>query len=210
MIEALKRFLRTTPQGGVDVATTIENLREPVSSNELNPIIYLESLSPEDNNHVRDFLGFIYNNFYYWGSGEVAVIAVGSTVRPEAQRHHSPEDIDLRILNTISPPKTKQRGVDYIKDTIRFYLQTKKIEFEEHKSTVENRMVPNSRNELVSYVDWYNTDPSFVAKYPSGLPLHISIAGVESWDIETYLRKERENNAHFTVLYSEAAVFAKE
>ena len=220
MLEQLReRFLRRTPQGRLDVVATAQNLfGESGSANELAPENYLASLSEQDRAHVTSFLTYASALRTSLNGTDLAVTAVGSSVRSESERHHPVRDIDLRILNS-APPKSelRQHAVGFIKDSIRTYLQAAGVEFAEDDATVSSRMVEGSssgwqedpqtgerkwveQKGLLPYVDWYNNDPSFTIGYPEGLPVQLSISGVDNWDLNTYLRKERENNGHFVLL----------
>jgi len=200
MIESFKeRFLRKNPQGRPDVMGILRN-----RSNELTTFEYLASLSEVDKVKVIGFVDYIKTLGRPLGVG-LAITAVGSTVRQEAERHHVPEDIDLRVLNTASPGSQERTvAIERIKDAVRDYFREKNIPIDEQYCTVSTRMVCSSsgdKEELLPYVDWYNNDPSFIAKFPEGLPLQISISGVDNYDMSTYLRKERENNARFALLH---------
>lgn len=220
MLEQLReRFLRRTPQDRVDVVATAQNLfGEPRSANELTPENYLASLSEQDRAHVVSFLSYASALRASLNDVGLAVTAVGSSVKPESERHHPVGDIDLRFLNSAPPEgELRQHTVGFIRDSIRTHLQATGVEFEENDATVSSRMVEGSssgwqedpqtgekkwveQKGLLPFVDWYNDDPSFIVKYPEGLPLQLSISGVDNWDLDTYLRKEREHNAHFVLL----------
>lgn len=206
MIESFKeRFLRKTPQGRPDVMSILRNLiGDPRSSNELPHDEYLASLSEIDKAKVISFIDYTKTLGQSLGVG-LAITAVGSTVKQEAERHHIPEDIDLRVLNTASPESQERTvAIERIKDVVRDYFRGKYIPIDEENCTVCTRMVWGSsggKEELLPFADWYNNDPSFIAKYPEGLPLQISISGVNNYDMRTYLRKEREHNARFALLY---------
>lgn len=207
MIESFKeRFLRKTPQGRPDVMGSLRNLvGDPRSSNELTYDEYLASLSEVDKAKVIGFIDYTKKISQSLGVG-LAITAVGSTVRQEAERHHAPEDIDLRVLNTASPESQERTAaIEKIKDAVRDYFRGKHIPIDENNCTVSTRMVWGSsdgkKKELLPFLDWYNNDPSFIAKYPEGLPLQVSISGVDNYDMSTYLRKEREHNARFALLH---------
>ncbi len=204
--ETRERFLRRTPHGRVDVVLTAQNLLgEPRSANELSRETYLASLSEHDRAHVADFLTYASELRALLNEVGLAVTVVGSSTRPESERHHPIEDIDLRILNS-APPGSEQRQqvVESIKNSIRAHLQTMGMKFEEDNVTVSSIMVRSTsgsgQRELEPFLDWYNDDPSFVVKYPEGLPLHISISGLYNLDLDRYLRKEREHNGRFALL----------
>lgn len=197
------RILRRTPEGRVDLGATVQNLvREPRSANELAPQSYLDTLAEQDRAHVQDFLTYARVLHQSLNRVGLAVTAVGSSVRPEAQRHNPVGDIDLRVLNsTPANSDLRQEVVGVIRDSVRSHLQTTGAEFEEDNATVETRWVKESRGGLVPFVDWYNDDPSFVVKHQDGLPIQISISGLNNYDLDTYLRREREHNGHLAVLF---------
>lgn len=198
-----ERFLRRTPQGRVDVVASVQNLvGEPRSANELTPQSYLESLGEQDRTHVQQFLTYARALHQSLNGVEVAVTAVGSSVRTETERHHPVGDIDLRVLNSAPVnSELRQHVVGFIRDSVRSHLQATGAELEEDDATVSSRMVRESRGGSVPFVDWYNNDPSFTVRYPEGLPLQVSISGADNYDLGTYLRKEREHNGHFAVLF---------
>lgn len=206
MIESSKeRFLRKTPQGQPDVMGSLRNfVGDPRSNNELTYDEYLASLSEVDKAKVIGFIDYTKTLGQSLGVG-LAITAVGSTLRQAAERHHMPEDIDLRVLNTASPESQERTvAIERIKDAVRDYFRGKHIPIDEQNCTVSTRMVWGSsgdKKELLPFVDWYNNDPSFIAKYPEGLPLQISISGVDNYDMSTYLRKEREHNTRFALLH---------
>lgn len=221
MFERLReRVLRRTPHGRLDVLATVQNVvGSPRSANELTPEAYLQSLGEQDRVHVQDFLTYARALHASLNGIGLAVTAVGSTVRAEVERHHPPSDIDLRILNSVSPQDAESRAttVGFIRYSIRGHLQANGLEFEEEDHTTEVRMVESisigheedpatgkiksvRTKGLAPDVDWYNTDPSFVVRYQEGLPLQLSVSGTNNWDLDTYLRKEREHNAYFVLL----------
>ncbi len=210
MLEVLtQRYIRTTPDGHLDPIVTLQNLfGAPRSSHELSAEVYLGSLSASDRSHVEHFLSFTRTlRFTPTGPHLAAVIAVGSTTRPEAGRHHPAEDIDLRILNSAPSKGTNLREhmVDYIEDSVRGYLQSSGIDFQEFAYTSLRQMGWAKEPGLkvlrpYFYVDT-STEPSFLANYPDGLPLHLSVSGVEGWPTMDYLKAEREHNQYFALLY---------
>lgn len=207
LTELRQRFVRINPNGQLDLGMSLRNLVQPTSTHELPPETYLATLTAQDREHIQDFLTFTRSLGVNLRERQLAVIAVGSSVRPESQRYHPIRDIDLRILNnTPVNIKERQRTVEFITDFVRDYLKKTRMEFEENKTTVSQRMVLSTQRELVPYVDWYNRDPSFKVSYPEGLPLHISISGPDNWDLETYLRRERQHNACFSLLYQGSSV----
>lgn len=79
------------------------------------------------------------------------------------------------------------------------------MDFEEAVHTVETRMVWGSSGyehkiEAIRFVDWYNTNPSFVIRPKEGLSLHVSISGTDAWDLDTHLTGERKRGGSFSVL----------
>lgn len=205
MLERIKaRFLRKTPQGRLDIRATVQNLVvETRSVNELTTSAYLETLNEQDRAHVQDFLSYAEVLHQSLNGVDLAVTAAGSSVRSEAQRHQPMGDIDLRVLNSAPVnSELRQNTVDFIRDSIRGYLQSTGVKFEEDKATEETNWVKESRGDMVPFLDWYNNDPSFTVNYPEGHPLHFSISGVDNFDLQKYLRIEREHNGYFVVLYT--------
>lgn len=203
MIERFReRFIRRTPQGRPDVAGTLMNLvGDPRSEHELTPDAYLQTLGEQDRAHVTSFMDFARTLHDVKPGVRVAVTAVGSTVRPESERHHPAEDIDLRVLNSL-PAGTAERAevVAEIQERVKDFLSGNGAEIEDADHTVSTRMVRESRGGLVPFVDWYNNDPSVVARFDEGLPIQVSISGVDNFDLDSYLQKERRHNGHFAVL----------
>ena len=207
MIERLRdRYFRRTPQGRPDVVGTLRNVvGDPRSENELTPTAYLEGLGEKDRANVAGFVAFAATIGERLPGVRVDVTAVGSTTRPETQRHHPAEDIDLRILNS-APVNSEDRvaAVAAIQDAVRGHLTEQQVEFAEDTCTLSTRMVWGSsggNKELLPFADWYNNDPSFTAKFADGLPLQISISGADNYDLDTYLQKDREHNGHFALLH---------
>ena len=204
--ELIGRYFRRTSQGRPDVVSASLNVvGDPRSNNELTSSAYLESLSEQDRINVARFLRFAATLGERIPGVRVAVCAVGSTARPEAQRDHSVKDIDLRILNS-APVNSEERtaAVVAIRDAIRGYLTEQQVQFIEEDCTVSTGMVWGSsggNKESIPFADWYNNDPSFTARYSEGLPLQISISGADNYDLDTYLRKDREHNGHFALLH---------
>lgn len=209
LAELRDRFLRRTPKGGIDVVRTAQNLVTPLSTNEIPAPTYLESLAPEDRQHVEDFLSYARTLHQTLFGNDIAVTAVGSTVMPEARRHHPPADIDLRILNSAPPMNTQRMHViDLVRVGIKAHLEQTGLQFEEDKATVSSRMVEstswdgngNKKKGLTPFLDWYNNDPSITVHYPEGLPLQLSISGIDNWDLPTFLNRERQRNNYFALL----------
>lgn len=97
MLEALKQrfipeLLRSIPERG---------------TRELLPGAYLDGLTAQDRQQVLRFVGFTQSLREKLPGVRIGVIAVGSTTRPESDRHHPAEDIDLRILNS-APMNSEQ------------------------------------------------------------------------------------------------------
>lgn len=165
---------------------------------------YLDGLTEHDRQQVLQFVEFARSLRERLPGVKIGVIAIGSTTRPESDRHHPTEDIDLRILNS-APMNSEQQKV-VIRDIIsltRDYLEQEGTEFEEVEHTVETRMIwggSGDDKELMPFVDWYNTNHSFVTKPKEGLPLHVSISGTDAWDLDTHLVEERKHGGRFSVL----------
>lgn len=202
-------FQRMARKNGKDLRGEPSVSAAPIN-NELTAERYCQTLSEQDRIHVVGFVDFVRTLSDALPGVRVAVIAVGSTVRPESKRYHLPKDIDLRVLNS-SPAESRQRSeiVSALQNEVRRHLQNSRVPFKEEKSTVEQRMVPGvsfdpetgkRREELVPFLDWYNNDPSFTINYPEGHPLHISISGVNNPDLGTYLEGEREHSGHFALI----------
>lgn len=207
-----RRYIRRTPQGRLDFVGTLRHIVvEPRSDNELTPEVYLQTLSEKDRRHVTSFIDFARSLDQSLQNVRLAVTAVGSTVRPESLRHHPPEDIDLRVLNSATAGSEERvKTIAFLRDgAIPGYLKNSGVDFEETNCTEERRMVKGITTdtntgeiteELVPYLDWYNEDPSLVVNYREGLPLQISISGATNYDLDKYLRGERINNSYFSVL----------
>ncbi|MEK7502417.1 MAG: hypothetical protein AAB609_02735 [Patescibacteria group bacterium] len=195
MLEALRqrfvpdRLLRRIPERG---------------ARECSPEVYLEGLTEQNRQQVVQFVKFTQSLREKLPGVRIGVIAIGSTTRPKSDRHHPAEDIDLRILNSAPINSEQQKvAIGHIINATRDYLRQEGVEFEEANHTVETRMVwgySGDKKELMPYVDWYNTNPSFVTKPKVGLPLHISISGTDAWDLETHLAEEKKHGGSFSVL----------
>lgn len=212
MLETLRaKYFRTSQNGRIDLGAIFRNaVIEPTSNNEIPKDTYLEGLVEVDRIHVEGFLDFAKRLHGSLEGLGMAVIAVGSSVRSEEQRHHPTQDIDLRVLNAMDSVDLRTVAVASIRDGIRGYLQAGGLEFEESDDTTEVRMVKGESYDpvtkvsvpsLLPFMDWYNNDPSFVVKFAEGLPLHLSISGHDNPDMEYYLSKERANNSTFSLLY---------
>lgn len=148
-----------------------------IRNHELSPNSYLASLSELDKKRVSDFIDFASDLDQSIGVG-IAVTAVGNTVIPQAQRQQTAKYIDLRILNEAFPQTEKRTAaVQGINGAVSGYLLQTRSDF-----TIHDPMV-------------------FVTVYPDGLPIHISISGVSDDDMDTFLKKKREQDANFVLLY---------
>ncbi len=205
MIERFKnRFVRTPEE--------IRKRFENRNGNEITPEQYFATLSENDKKNVEEVIDFFKNLQNVISDVKIAVLAVGSTVLPEKERSHPPEDIDLRVLNS-SPSESEEREntINLIRDAIKAYMKVNRFDFMEENSTAIRHMVPERHlnlktgkweKDLIPYYDWYNNDPAFIIFYDDeeNLPLHISISGVDNHDLDTYLRLERKAKNHFAVL----------
>jgi hypothetical protein len=102
------------------------------------------------------------------------------------------------------PPGSDERklAITRIKNRIRGYLLENQIPFTESGSTVKEQMVKTTKGDYVAYLyDAYNNDPSFVAEFADGLPVHISFSGLNNFDTVRYLKAERKHHSNFSVLY---------
>lgn len=144
------------------------------------------------------------------GDVQIAVTVVGSSTRSEEKRHHPVRDIDLRILNSADPNSDLRLStVGTIREAVRGYLEESQVTFDENEVTMEERMVsgfgfdPDTGKrieELMPYVDWYNNDPSFTTNSDTGIPLHISISGIDNFSLPKYLQKEQEMKTDIVLL----------
>jgi hypothetical protein len=171
--------------------------------------VYLASLSERDRQNVENFLSVHRRLKEQLGTIDIAITAVGSTSKTESKRHHAPEDIDLRILNSAEiGSEERKEAIEIIRSGIRHYLNEQQINYEENDYTFEQHMVEGFRydpitfeknKELMPYADWYNNEPSFEFSYDYGLPLHISISGLDNPPLHEYLQNE-QNARTSTVL----------
>jgi hypothetical protein len=135
MIEKLKGIFTKEPSTRVDLVTKLQVDRE------LTPDKYLATLDAQDRNNVQKIIKFAADLDKLTGVG-IAITAVGSTVFPEAERHHPSDDIDLRILNS-AKTNTKERltTIHKIQNAIRGYLNINEIIFTEDTCTFSTRLV---------------------------------------------------------------------
>jgi len=206
-IERLRQTIRRTHEGKIDFGETFRQVvKGPKSEHELFPEAWFSSLNETDRVHVTDFVNYIKTYYPATTLFPTAITAVGSSVRSEAARHHPPKDIDIRILSD-TPPLSEERREEIVqlRNTIRGYLEENHIPFEEIDFTVKRRMVriDAPKEEYAEYIDYNNNDTSFEVAHEDGLPLHISIAGETSFNMEKYLRTEREHNASFVLLFQD-------
>ncbi len=169
----------------------------PRPSNEVPPEQYLSTLADVDKRKVEDFLGYARTLSAALGNIRIGVNAVGSTVRPPDQNFRPIGDIDLRILNSAphdSPERTS--AVAAIRDGLRGYLVQQGTDFREEDCTI-------TQARKSEYIDFYNDDPSFKTLPNDGLPLHISISGVDNPDLDAYMKLEGTEGFYYSPLYSE-------
>lgn len=99
---------------------------------------------------------------------------------------------------------------------VKRLLVKAKLEFEEKRNTDSVRMVEgqqskyvkrpdgyydnNIKTVLLPFLDYNNSDPSFVVKFKDGLPLHISISGVDNVDMVRHLQLEQEQKIPAVIL----------
>lgn len=163
---------------------------------EIRKTDYLSSLEKVDLENIQQFLEFASRL-----DTKIAVLAVGSSTQRHVVQIH---DLDMRILCTPLPNTEERRVVvENLRVAIREFLKTKSVTFKEDDATTEPRMVPGivgDKHQLVSFVDYYNNDPSFEVEPINGLPLHIFISGVDRFNLSRHLGKEKANNTRAIVL----------
>lgn len=163
---------------------------------------YLATLDGATRQSVEQFAEFATRLQEQMGDTKIAVLVVGSSTRPESKRHHEVEDIDLRVLN--SEVGERENAVNSIQNAVRDYLHYFNIPFEEEDCTIEGRIVDSvledGHHEPIEFVDWYNTDPSFLTHPSSGLPLHISISGIDNIPSDQYLSAESDHKTSAVLL----------
>lgn len=192
MLEQLQgKFILTTQDGKIDMRATLLSLTGQLKSRHELPVqTYLQTLKTRNRQNVQNFAAFLQS--VDPDTTHLALIAVGSSVRPQTLQDHPVEDIDLRILNSAPTDSAKRKVViAFLLNGIRGYL-TDKFEFEESKHTVTSYKS--------GYIGWYNTDPSFVARRHKRFPLHISVSGIDNYPMNRYLTKERQHNGYFSLL----------
>ena len=123
---------------------------------ELSPEAYLDGLTEQDRQQILQFVEFARSLRERLPGVRFGVIAIGSTTRPEIERHHPAEDIDLRVLNS-TPVNSEQQKVviGNIMSAIRDHLRQEGMESEEANHTVETRMVwgySGNKKELLPWV----------------------------------------------------------
>lgn len=170
---------------------------------------YLETLSPSDLANVRRIVGVVaelnqkFQDADYLRNRNIkyGVIAVGSTVRPEAQRIRFPRDINLRVIGNVpteSPFKyySISAAIDAFNDEEKNqgrYRMASKIASHYPINTL-------TRGNIVQWVGLDDQDPSFVLIFRKGLPIHVSISGVDRPDFDSHLKEERKQGGRFSVL----------
>lgn len=175
--------------------------QEHLGEHEISATDYMASLAVEDRQRIVDFLS-VTSIFKTTLNAEtrIGILAVGSSLRPEALRYHPVRDLDLRILNSApSDSEERKQVIVKLQEGIRCHLLAAGTPFEEKDHTLEVRTV-KSNHGLVDWQDWYNNDPSFEVTAKNGHPLHLSISGVGNYDLDTYVRKNRESKGYFSVL----------
>jgi len=160
---------------------------------ELRTEAYLDSLDEISRRKVDEFSDFSRRLQDQLRAVQIAVTAVGSSTVSEERRHHPVEDVDLRILNS-APPHSMDRSsaILSIREGVRGYLMKNGDQFVEDNSTLEERLIKGKvggRDTLIPFVSWYNDDPSFLVQ-GEGLPLHISISGIDNYELDRYLGLE--------------------
>jgi len=172
-------------------------------ANELPCRTYLEKLGPSDLAHVQRVVSAVselnrdlQNGLDSISSshGSIAtgipvdhvrfgVIAVGDTVRPEDQKDHAPEDIDLRVVNNL-PAGTSERFVatNFIHGAL-----TAKAE----------------RAGLMVHLRPTGTEPGVLIEFRNGLPIHVTYSAIYFPDTVNYLREERRSREYFSVLLND-------
>lgn len=163
----------------------------------LSPEHYRASLGTTEQMTVTAFEQFVKG---LQGSGEFpdvkfALIAVGSTTRPEDKRHHPVRDIDLRILHSTRNDQLSGDVVDRLREIIRDFLRGSGFDFRESGSTDSLYIYPDGTR----WMDSYNSDPSFVIS-GAGLPVHLCISGPGAYNLQDHLREERRCNTSFVLL----------
>lgn len=155
---------------------------------------YLANLSEFDRLHVLHFLGFIMGLQTMFPDTDIAVIAVGSSTKPKTKRKDPINDLDFRILNSeATNSNTRQSIIACIQTAIHGYLEENQIPFDYSENT-------RTINHVTGWVDWYNNDPSFITKQDQGLPLHISVSGLNNPPLRKYLRKEKFHRTSSVIL----------
>ena len=159
--------------------------------NELLPSEYYSRLSKEENWNVENWLDFVNRLNKRQGKHFYAVIATGSILRPEEERDHEPEDIDLRILHS-SPYDSTTRKVAL------YELQTSLFDNLLGSGTEYDLLRPNP-----TYV--MEQSPPFFIKYKNSRPVHISYPNDRVWDANRYIQIEREDEKYFAELINPSA-----
>lgn len=161
---------------------------------------YLATLDKATRVNVTRFVDFARELQPRMGETRIAVIAVGSSTRPE-ERNHPVHDIDLRILNSAEPvSEARLATIRTIGDAVRDYLQSAQIPSVESRRTANESMVPADSWLGKSFEDFYNRDPSFTTKLGDGLPLHISLSGADNFALDQYLQIEKDRGTSTVLL----------
>ena len=147
---------------------------------------YFARLSKEDRWHTGDWVGFIKRINERQGRHFFAVIATGSILRPQAEREHDPEDIDLRILHS-SPYDSSARMIAL------YQLQANICD------SIAGRQ---GEYEILPPTPSYNMQeaPSFRIHYANSLPVHLSYPNARAWDANKYIQQERDEDQYFAEL----------
>ena len=176
---------------------------EEVWGSELRTEAYLDSLDEGSRRKVDEFSNYLHNLQDQLGDVRIALTAVGSSTVSKERRHHPVGDVDLRILNSAPPDSMdRSRAVLTIREGVRGYLMKNGDQFVEESSTSEERLIKRregGRDTLIPFVDWYNDDPSFLVQ-SDGLPLHISISGVDNYELDRYLGLESKKRTSAVLL----------
>ncbi len=177
----IERLIKLKDQmGGSKNETTIRG------RNELLPSEYYSRLSREEKWDVEGWLDFINRLNERPGKHFYAVIATGSILRPEKERDHDPEDIDLRILHSSAYDSTARKVALY-------ELQISLFDNLMGSGREYNLLPPNPTYAM-------EQSPSFLVKTNVGRPVHISYPNDRAWDANKYIQIERDEENYFAEL----------
>lgn len=179
--------------------------------NERTKAEYLESLNSADRTHVEELLRYFESRVQTkLPDLGLAVLAVGSTVKPPESRDHLPRNVNLKVLTAI-PPTTPQNQVlraviagEILHEIERFANEKGLENYPDDKNTAYlewGKGIGSSSEESVAYSNWEYGNPSILIRYQEGLMAQVSITGDRADDKITHLRKERSSNNYFAILY---------